>query len=74
MSNHSIEKYIIPKKIKISKKLSIGFIGLGKMGAAMAGHLAIVGHSVSVFNRSSKKEVDWLEAFKDFSIKKSEKF
>ena len=32
--------------------MKIGFIGLGHMGAAMAGNLVRAGHDVSVFNRS----------------------
>jgi 3-hydroxyisobutyrate dehydrogenase-like beta-hydroxyacid dehydrogenase len=32
--------------------MNIGFIGLGKMGKAMVGHLLAAGHSVRVWNRS----------------------
>ena len=32
--------------------MKIGFIGLGHMGAAMAGNLVRAGHDVTVFNRS----------------------
>lgn len=35
------------------------FIGLGVMGAAMAGHLSAAGHQVTVFNRSSQKAERW---------------
>ncbi len=35
--------------------MKVGFIGLGVMGAPMAGHLAKAGHDVSVFNRSYAK-------------------
>ncbi|WP_082753927.1 NAD(P)-dependent oxidoreductase [Mycobacterium sp. NAZ190054] len=41
--------------------MNIGFIGLGVMGAPMAGHLVDAGHEVVVFNRSRAK-VDALEA------------
>ena len=37
----------------------IGFIGLGIMGAPMAGHLSRKGFHVSVFNRSHKKSISW---------------
>jgi 3-hydroxyisobutyrate dehydrogenase-like beta-hydroxyacid dehydrogenase len=37
----------------------IGFIGLGIMGAPMAGHLSRKGFHVSVFNRSHKKSINW---------------
>jgi 3-hydroxyisobutyrate dehydrogenase-like beta-hydroxyacid dehydrogenase len=35
--------------------MKIGFIGLGRMGAAMAANLVKAGHEVSVFNRSPGK-------------------
>jgi 3-hydroxyisobutyrate dehydrogenase-like beta-hydroxyacid dehydrogenase len=35
--------------------MKIGFIGLGRMGAAMAANLVRAGHEVSVFNRSPGK-------------------
>ncbi|MES1200965.1 MAG: NAD(P)-dependent oxidoreductase [Pseudomonadota bacterium] len=37
----------------------VAFIGLGVMGAPMAGHLARAGHDVAVFNRNSAKAADW---------------
>lgn len=40
--------------------MNIGFIGLGVMGAPMAGHLVAAGHTVVVFNRSRAK-VEQLE-------------
>jgi 3-hydroxyisobutyrate dehydrogenase len=36
-------------------KSSIGFIGLGIMGASMAGHLLAAGYPVNVYNRSKEK-------------------
>lgn len=35
------------------------FIGLGVMGAPMAGHLAAAGHSVTVYNRTTAKAEAW---------------
>jgi 3-hydroxyisobutyrate dehydrogenase-like beta-hydroxyacid dehydrogenase len=35
--------------------MKIGFIGLGRMGSAMAGNLLKAGHDVTVFNRSPEK-------------------
>jgi 3-hydroxyisobutyrate dehydrogenase-like beta-hydroxyacid dehydrogenase len=35
--------------------MKIGFIGLGRMGAAMAANLVKAGHDVTVFNRSPEK-------------------
>jgi 3-hydroxyisobutyrate dehydrogenase-like beta-hydroxyacid dehydrogenase len=37
------------------------FIGLGVMGAPMAGHLAKAGHDVAVYNRSEEKARDWAQ-------------
>ena len=38
----------------------IAFIGLGVMGAPMAGHLAAKGHSVTVYNRTAEKAAAWV--------------
>jgi len=38
---------------------TVGFIGLGVMGAPMAGHLASAGHDVRVYNRSAAKADRW---------------
>lgn len=35
--------------------MKIGFIGLGKMGSAMATNLLKAGHNVTVYNRTSQK-------------------
>jgi 3-hydroxyisobutyrate dehydrogenase len=41
----------------------IAFLGLGVMGAPMAGHLARAGHELSVFNRSMGKTQAWVERY-----------
>src|SRR5260370_25283031 len=41
--------------------MKIGFIGLGRMGAAMAANLVKAGHDVSVFNRSPGKSRPLIE-------------
>ena len=41
----------------------VAFIGLGVMGAPMAGHLANAGHEVAVFNRSEEKARDWAQKY-----------
>jgi 3-hydroxyisobutyrate dehydrogenase len=38
----------------------IGFLGLGVMGAPMAGHLATAGHQVVVYNRTGAKAQAWV--------------
>ncbi len=40
------------------------FIGLGVMGAPMAGHLARAGHDVAVYNRTEEKARDWAQKHK----------
>jgi 3-hydroxyisobutyrate dehydrogenase-like beta-hydroxyacid dehydrogenase len=40
--------------------MKLGFIGLGRMGAAMAANLVKAGHDLSVFNRSPGGDhLDW---------------
>ena len=40
----------------------VAFLGLGVMGAPMAGHLAAAGHAVTVYNRTASKSADWAAA------------
>lgn len=40
----------------------IAWIGLGVMGAPMAGHLAKAGHEIAVFNRGAAKAAAWTAA------------
>ena len=40
----------------------IAFLGLGVMGAPIAGHLAAAGHELSVYNRGPEKARTWVEA------------
>jgi len=37
----------------------VAFIGLGRMGFPMAGHLARAGHAVTVFNRNNARADEW---------------
>jgi len=37
----------------------VAFLGLGVMGYPMAGHLAMAGHSVTVYNRTATKSAAW---------------
>jgi 3-hydroxyisobutyrate dehydrogenase len=41
---------------------SVAFCGLGVMGGPMARHLGAAGHSVTVYNRTESKAVDWAVA------------
>ncbi|GBU18145.1 MULTISPECIES: NAD(P)-dependent oxidoreductase [Methylobacterium] len=40
----------------------VAFLGLGVMGAPMAGHLAAKGHAVTVYNRTGAKAEAWVKA------------
>ena len=44
----------------MSEPLQITFLGLGVMGAPMAGHLARAGHHVTVWNRTAAKADAWV--------------
>ena len=41
----------------------VAFIGLGVMGYPMAGHLALAGHHVTVYNRNPAKAKEWCTEF-----------
>lgn len=41
----------------------VAFLGLGVMGYPMAGHLALAGHQVTVYNRTEAKAVAWCAEF-----------
>ncbi|CAN5666520.1 NAD(P)-dependent oxidoreductase [soil metagenome] len=42
----------------------VAFLGLGVMGLPMAGHLALAGHDVTVYNRNEAKAKAWCDEFK----------
>jgi 3-hydroxyisobutyrate dehydrogenase-like beta-hydroxyacid dehydrogenase len=50
---------ITPKTYESTPSRRVAFLGLGVMGYPMAGHLALAGHSVTVYNRTAKKSADW---------------
>ncbi len=41
----------------------LAFLGLGVMGAPMAGHLQKAGHDVTVYNRTATKAEDWVQTY-----------
>jgi len=41
----------------------LAFLGLGVMGAPMAGHLQKAGHEVTVYNRTASKAQDWATTY-----------
>jgi len=56
---------IQPKTYESSPPRNVAFLGLGVMGYPMAGHLALAGHRVTVYNRSAAKSAAWGAEFAD---------
>ena len=52
-----------PKTYEPSTPTKVAFIGLGVMGYPMAGHLALAGHHVTVYNRNPTKGKEWCAEF-----------
>ena len=52
-----------PKSYEPCSPAKVAFIGLGVMGYPMAGHLALAGHKVTVYNRNPAKAEDWCAEF-----------
>ena len=48
-----------PKTYSPVPSRKVAFLGLGVMGYPMAGHLALAGHDVTVYNRTAAKSADW---------------
>ncbi len=42
--------------------MKVAFLGMGVMGAPMAGHLAAAGHDVTVYNRTAARAEAWTKA------------
>lgn len=55
------------KIYEIAKPRKVAFLGLGVMGYPMAGHLALAGHEVTVYNRNPAKAQAWCAEFKGMS-------
>jgi 3-hydroxyisobutyrate dehydrogenase len=52
-----------PKTYESTSPRKVAFLGLGVMGLPMAGHLALAGHQVTVYNRSAAKAAAWVAEF-----------
>ncbi|NBY07778.1 MAG: NAD(P)-dependent oxidoreductase [Betaproteobacteria bacterium] len=61
-----------PKTYESSTPTNVAFIGLGVMGYPMAGHLALAGHSVTVYNRNAAKSKEWCAEFASTNKPRSE--
>lgn len=53
-----------PRTYESTPARKVAFLGLGVMGFPMAGHLALAGHDVTVYNRSAGKRQEWTQEFK----------
>jgi 3-hydroxyisobutyrate dehydrogenase-like beta-hydroxyacid dehydrogenase len=53
-----------PKTYESTARRKVAFLGLGVMGFPMAGHLALAGHDVTVYNRGAGKAQAWTGEFK----------
>ena len=56
-----------PKTYESTAPRKVAFLGLGVMGYPMAGHLALAGHDVTVYNRTGPKAESWKKEFKGHS-------
>jgi 3-hydroxyisobutyrate dehydrogenase len=52
-----------PKTHESVPSRKVAFLGLGVMGFPMAGHLALAGHRVTVYNRNAEKRLAWCKEF-----------
>ena len=52
-----------PKTYEAAPRTTVAFLGLGVMGYPMAGHLALAGHQVTVYNRTATKSIAWCAEF-----------
>ncbi len=52
-----------PKTYDPAPATRVAFLGLGVMGFPMAGHLALAGHQVTVYNRNPAKGTAWTQEF-----------
>ena len=48
-----------PRNYDATAPRKVAFLGLGVMGYPMAGHLALAGHEVTVYNRTATKSIAW---------------
>ncbi|MEO8021708.1 NAD(P)-dependent oxidoreductase [Polaromonas sp.] len=52
-----------PKTYESVPSRKVAFLGLGVMGYPMAGHLALAGHEITVYNRTASKSIAWCDEF-----------
>ena len=52
-----------PRNYDATPSRKVAFLGLGVMGYPMAGHLALAGHAVTVYNRTASKSIAWCDEY-----------
>ena len=52
-----------PRSYTATPARKVAFLGLGVMGYPMAGHLALAGHAVTVYNRTASKSIAWCDEY-----------
>ncbi|MFN9728294.1 NAD(P)-dependent oxidoreductase [Acidovorax sp.] len=52
-----------PRSYDPTPSRKVAFLGLGVMGYPMAGHLALAGHDVTVYNRTTTKSIAWCQEY-----------
>ncbi|MFN7857220.1 MAG: NAD(P)-dependent oxidoreductase, partial [Acidovorax sp.] len=52
-----------PRSYDPTPSRKVAFLGLGVMGYPMAGHLALAGHEVTVYNRTATKSIAWCDEY-----------
>jgi 3-hydroxyisobutyrate dehydrogenase len=60
-----------PKTYESVSSQRVAFVGLGVMGYPMAGHLALAGHSVTVYNRNAAKAQAWCQEYASSTAQRS---
>ena len=63
MPNTTTHPSLNSKPYEASNPTRVAFLGLGVMGYPMAGHLALAGHHVTVYNRTASKAAAWCAEF-----------
>ena len=58
-----------PRSYPDATPRKVAFLGLGVMGWPMAGHLALAGHTVTVFNRTAAKAQAWRKPLRQQAVR-----
>ena len=59
-----------PRSYTATPARKVAFLGLGVMGYPMAAHLALAGHQVTVYNRTTAKSIAWCAEYESLGGQK----